>query len=391
MRLVTWVVLLTACTTAPDPVDRILVTGEDGSITTYSADGDEPRILREPTPEGTTTLQPTWAPGGRSVIWTESTAAGAEIVVSDQEETWRVDAPLAPFFYGWSQNGRTVAFLGNSPSGTGVSLGLLDVEKRELRLVDQGRPYYLDWGPDDLLVHVDGANVARLAVDGSKSPLAVTTGIYQAPDLTPDGRFVAVRATSGGVAGLRGLAASAQTLGQELAVFDGDGGNPQGLTPLEGLAYFSVNSVGDRIAFTDTVAVPRLSFGPLAVAGFDGTVTPVTADPVTAFDWSPDGSLLLYWAYDAEALQMVPQVWDGETDTSFPAFDPTTHTLQNYLPFWDQYTRVLTTWSPDSTAFTYASDLESGKDMVYVQRLTDPEPVAIGNGVFASWSPGDDQ
>ena len=62
---------------------------------------------------------------------------------------------------------------------------------------------------------------------------------------------------------------------------------------------------------------------------------------------------------DREARALTPRVWDGEDTVVFPSFLPSRVWLVQYLPFWDQYSRSLTLWSPAGDAFTYLSGVSA--------------------------------
>ena len=64
---------------------------------------------------------------------------------------------------------------------------------------------------------------------------------------------------------------------------------------------------------------------------------------------------------------------------------PTETFVTQYLPFWAQYTRNLTQWSPDSSAFAYAAaDGEEGE--IRIQPL-DGEVESVGAGEMVIWAP----
>ncbi|HKX76316.1 MAG TPA: hypothetical protein VJR05_13100, partial [Acidimicrobiia bacterium] len=57
--------------------------------------------------------------------------------------------------------------------------------------------------------------------------------------------------------------------------------------------------------------------------------------------------------------------------------------VTEYLPFWDQYLRTLSLWSPAGDAFVVAN----GEGNIVVQELNQSTPRVIGPGTFASWNP----
>ncbi len=74
----------------------------------------------------------------------------------------------------------------------------------------------------------------------------------------------------------------------------------------------------------------------------------VARGTVVALQWSPDGDRLLMLRLAPDNVApVVPIVWGGSGPTEFPGSPPTRAFLSEYLPFWEQYSRGLTLWSPD--------------------------------------------
>jgi hypothetical protein len=143
---------------------------------------------------------------------------------------------------------------------------------------------------------------------------------------------------------------------------------------------FSVTPRGDRVAYTDSGSGPNL--GELRVVtttGGDSTL--VDPGPVAASEWDPSGTHLLFFTLDLDAGQLIPNVWDGTEVKAFSGFNPTPAFVRQYLPFWDQYSRSLTLWSPAGDAFVLA-DAEQG---ILVQQLDTDSPAPVADGIFASW------
>ena len=200
-----------------------------------------------------------------------------------------------------------------------------------VRLVDAGQPYYFDWAPDSsrLLIHANQSDTYLLTIEGDKEPIDVAPGVYQAPAFLENGRVLVVENAS-------------------LASIDPATADREVIAEVETFSQFT--ATGDRVAFT---ANSEYAPGPLSVVA-DGQQMRLTEDPVIAFEWSPDGNLLYYLALTPEGL--LPAIWDGEDSVTFPTVFPSTVFLQNYLPFWDQYSRFHTLWRSDSTGFYFPTD-----------------------------------
>ena len=154
------------------------------------------------------------------------------------------------------------------------------------------------------------------------------------------------------------------------------------LARLQGSAAFTVDPEHERVAYTDTVGRRAYSLGPLYVVPLEGgEPEQVTDEQVVAHQWSPDGRRLLYMSFVEDIGGLAPHVWEGGVETGFEAFVPTPTFTQSYLPFWDQYTRSMTLWAPDSESFVYPS-----VDGVMTQRVEDGSPEVLAEGEFASWS-----
>lgn len=376
---------LAACArTETRSVNRLAVTGADGSIRSMDGSGGEVRIARGPA-DGISVLQPTWSPTGR-LAWTEFDQENREIVFGDG---LRLKAPVAPFYYLWSPDGSVLAFLGSSPTGDGIRLGLADPGEGTAWEIDGGRPYYLDWHPEgqSLAVHVGEEELALVDLEGASEPVGITPGPFQAPEWLPDGRLVVI-ASSGPdtVAALDGPLVQAGT--RQLVIVDA-AGSVEVVADLEGFGAFTVSPDGASIAYTDTPGGVGLSLGPLRVVATEGGEPfEVSGEQVVFYQWSPPGDRLLFASLDREAGLLRPQVWDGDGYAEYPGFQPTAVFSSQYLPFWDQFVRGLSLWSPDGTAFAYAAaDGDGEEGRIMVQLIGADAPREIARGEFVSWSP----
>jgi TolB protein len=358
---------LVACSQTP-PLPPLLVLGGDSSIKVVDEEGTALDLL---TPDARIAAnQPTWAPDGRLAVWTEIDRSNGEarIAMGDDRSQRRLDGGTAPFFYAWSPDGEHISYLGNAPDGSGVAMGLVDVAAGTAGLVDSGAPYYLDWSPDSarLAVHVGNQDLAFVDLDGNREDIEIETGFFQAPAFLPDGRLVIARA--GDEPGLALVEAGESVL----------------LTSLDAVTSFAPDPAGNRVAYTDNT--DAVALGSLFIVGVDGSdpIT-VTEGPVVAFQWAPTGDRLLFINLDVEALNLVPSVWDDGTITEFEALIPTSVFLNDYLPFWDQYARVLSVWSGEGDQFALpVADPNGGGIQIYdVASGTNRRLI---DGTFASWS-----
>jgi hypothetical protein len=355
-----WALMALSCSSSP--LGPLLVLETGGGVSIAQLDGSS--MVLEESNQGIFSQQPTWSPDGRLAVWTAIDQANQEfwIAMGDLDNQRRIETPTAPFYYAWSPDGSLVAFLGNAPAEQGVALGIIDVASGEAKLIDGGAPYYLDWHPDgkSLAIHVAGRVLALVDLEGVRTEIPVVTGPFQTPAFLPDGRLL--------VRGLDGLALV----------------DPAGLTvplaPVSGITMFSATGRGDRVAYTDSG--PGQGLGELRVVETEaGEPTVVDPGPVAGFEWDPTGANLLFFTLDLNAGQLIPKVWDGAQARAYPGYTPSPAFVRQYLPFWDQYTRSLTLWSPNGDAFIVA-DADQG---ILIQRLDADLPTPVADGLFASW------
>ncbi|MDE0234922.1 MAG: hypothetical protein OXM62_07925 [bacterium] len=380
----------------PEVLDLLLVTGSDGKVTVIKPDGTLVRELRGPVGPGHPGLQPTWAPvsvdGRRLVAWTElGDEGGFSVALGDVDtgEITRHPAPVAPFYYYWSPDATLLAFLGQNAFSP-LEMGVLDYRRDSVEIVATGQPFYFDWRPDSraIVTHV-GEAMSLLTLTGeawSSEDIPIRVGRFQAPAWLSGDRILIVTPDSpGSVQVSLGMTADAQddnSSPQRLILSDLEAGSVLTLAELEGAAIFEPDPTGKWVAVYDFSGPLRV----LDLAG--GFETVVSEGEVAAFEWSPAGDRLLFMAVDREARALKPRVWDGRDTLAFPAFLPSRVWVVQYLPFWDQYSRSLTLWSPTGDAFTYpGTSSRNGEDQIFIQRLDEPDPITVGNGVFASWSP----
>jgi hypothetical protein len=362
---------LTVLSCSPPPLPPILVIGNDDSLIAVTTSGESVELLTA-SPDRAIS-QATWAPDARLAVWTETdnSTGQAAIAMGDATHQRRLDGGTAPFFYAWSPSGDHVAYLGNAPDGSGVAMGLIDVAGGAARLVDSGAPYYLDWAPDGsrLAIHANNTDLALIDLEGMRDPISADPGLFQAPEFLADGRILI--ATSGDEPGV--------------AVIDA-GDTVSLIGPAGGVSFFAGSADGRLVAYTDSANNEVL--GSLQVVGIDGSGRQtITEGPVVAFEWSPVGGKLLFLTLERTARALVPWIWEAGSLTQFEPVVPTAETIARYLPFWDQYSRVLTLWAPDARSFVLAVD-EDGTDEILLFDVDSGRSSRIAQGRFASFAEG---
>ena len=366
--------LLASCTSSP-ALPPLLVVTDDYAVTTISPEGETVELV-EADPDRLVS-QATWAPDGRLAVWTEVDRQDGSSVIAmgDSQGQRRIDAGTMPYFYAWSPQGTHVAYLGNSADGAGVAMGIVDVSAGTARLVDSGAPYYLDWAPDGsrLAVHINSAFLGFVDLDGNRTAVTAVPGFFQAPEFLDDGRLLI--ATGGDEQGVAMLEES---------------GEPVLIAPTNGGTFFAASSDGSLLAYTDTTAAPilgSLAVIPIAGAPVDGEASQTVSEgPVVAFEWSPSGRQLLFLTVNGEGTALIPHVWEAGSVQSYEELVPTQEMITQYLPFWDQYSRVLTLWSPDGASFVLPVAGDNGGSIV-VYDVEGGETRRVLGGRFATWAP----
>jgi hypothetical protein len=318
---------LLSCSEVP-PLPSLLVLSQ-GVSAIDDAGGSS--VLLDPA-DGAVPSQPTWAPDGTFAVWTEiaSDGSSAAIAMGNESSQRRIEGGTIPFFYGFSPNGDSLAYLGNDPNGGGVALGLLNVAAGTARLVDSGQPYYLDWSPDgsQLAVHANQSDIYLLDTEGTRTDLEVQLGLFQAPAFVADDRLLIID-------------------GNSLALLDITSGDSLALAQVEEFGLFVPSPDGARVAFVDNSEAAPGSLSVVSITG--GDARQIENEPVVMFDWSPDGSKLLYLTLAEDGL--TPLVWTEQQTIRGERFLPTRTFFQAYLPFWDQYSRFLSLWRADGSGF----------------------------------------
>jgi TolB protein len=390
--------------------------------------------------------QPTWSRAGDKLVWSSVSALRQLARVQSFDEEGVTDgAPLDSeaqgppvFYYQWTDDGDTIMYLRNSPTGSGIEAGAL-IPGRPIEPVDGGAPFFVSWSPtgdrvaanvDDRSVRIydqfasvaqngaspgDDTPVFQLLMDGTgfsapawideNTVLIVLDGWLTALVLDENGQErERVRVTQAATPvrfvvspDRRRVAYQAvDRFGPEidqagLATVD-DRGERSGSRPIGPGAGL------DAAVGVDPVQVPVLR----ALVVYDletGSRETVTDDAALAWEWSPDGTKLA-WLRPESAGGRGARWRFWSVDGAQPAGDRTTPVVAisakealNYLPFFAQYTQSVNRWSPDSTAFAIAGGITptSGppRQGIWVHLVDQPaRPVLVAEGDFVTWGSG---
>jgi len=359
--------------------------------------------------------QPTWSPDGRSLAFARTAITGRRALNSSiwvsgdgepPREVYRSDL-LRPIYLYWSPDSEKLTMLSQPTGSAQLELGVIEVADSRYRPLDQGQPYYWSWMPDNsaLITHVGGDirfnDAARLSLvpldpSGVKSDFNIPPAGFQAPAVSPDGRYIAY-VTAAGSGG-----------GSALMLRELQGPDERLLADVPGFAYLAFAPSGSRIAVMTSARPGPSADGQLTI--FD-TATDARLelphDDVIAFFWAPNGRRVAYLvparAADEAGLEIDPlfareqgrfyaelrvvNVRRGNSwrVTQFPL---SPRFVREQLPFFDQYLRSTSVWSPDSRTLIYAALTEAGTPGIFASPANGTlRPRLVAEGDFAHWSP----
>jgi Tol biopolymer transport system component len=363
-------------------------------------------------------LYPTWAPNSQRVAFVrvsgtrssfEGTLYTAPLAGGEPATVFKSKL-LVPFYLYWSPDSQHISFLAQSDTEVNLMLGEAE-GKEETRKLDTGSPLYWAWSPDSrtMLTHIGGsqrdsrgARLGLLRWQGESASQKLTQGpaSFQAPQFSPDGSQM--------------LYAGAGESNQDaLYIADAQGAQARSVASYAGRIGFAWAPNGKKIAWVATPADALLpNLGPVSISDTDGNNSKTLGnDDALAFYWSPDSKQIAYLSLippgsqgcnddcqrvpglaapmeQGASLRMRWRIADTETGQArtLVSFVPTANFV-TLLPYFDQYARSLTFWSPDSQQFVYTQREAQGQGSVWVIGLKEnAAPAKIGDGTLAVWS-----
>jgi hypothetical protein len=395
-------------------VNRIAVVGVDHNIYVVGPSGEDRIAVSQ---DAQTRLQegqnlrlyeaPTWAPGTGDLAFLRVERATGGIRETNlevatagdyQREVLLSSSTRAPFYLYWSPTGESISFLATGQEAGDLTFWLGRPGEGAAQ-IDSGQPYYWAYAPsgERILAHVGGsarvnpeeARLSLIHIEGEAQAFPSQPLSFQAPAYGPSGeRVLAVVATGDGGGGLVVLGAQG-----ELQAILSSGTGPY---------FFDWSPTGEYVAYTQGTASGGLTV--LDVTDLDRpSVTHEISREVVGFWWSPNRDRLAYFVparvpdspdQEISYSAQVDEIWmqlavldvpSGE-DRTLATFRPTRDWLQ-ILPFFDQYQRSLTFWSPDGRQLLLAAQTEEGEPVILTVNADGSSlPKAIAEGVFAVWS-----
>ncbi len=414
--------------TKPDSEGQIVFIAPDGNIVLTDPSGrqrasiTDDAFINEQQAAARIYRFPTFSADGRFVAFVSlSTSREANAITSSVHVAPAVANATIITLYStlesnipyldWSPDSRLIAFLTISPT-----IGAIRVVAREggeVSTFDTGIPTYWHWRPDSagMVTHLGGrattkgkANVSIIESSGivkdKQTVIEELPGAFQSPHWSPDGRHV--------------LLVAYTDEQDELVLADAAGKPVCTIQTVEYNAYFAWSPDGRSVAVLDTAPSPQGILLPekLVIHDLVNGSNSVVHDEASMFFWSPDGRKLAVYSIAFDARLTPLGSWSSHR-LSAPAAQRQTAALRieivdaasgrrvkvadtspsraftQYFPYFDQYSRVVTPWSPDSRRLVFASvsdaasvavaTLSPAKDDASVRR--------IAAGIAAFWSP----
>ncbi|MCA9984862.1 MAG: PD40 domain-containing protein [Anaerolineales bacterium] len=351
----------------------------------------------------------TWAPDSRGLAFVQNDVVAGPGRGHIEASLWLADTAsgrrtelfqstdIIPFYLHFAPDSQTLAFLGQGSPPEPLGLYLISTVPGEPRVLENGQPFYWDWAPDSasLFVHTGGRRAGRLAfldpAGSDSTALALQPTSFQAPAFLQNGQQLVVAIEQEGT--------------DSLVLIDRDGAIVEELATLEATAAFVPAPTGQHIAYiTSDLQLGAGAIGELALVEIGAGTDPrqIAAGPVVACFWSPDGQKLAYITLDPDGRQQTKLAQQGNSEIAFDlyvyeldsgrsrylhSFAPTGEFL-NVIPYFDQYHRSATIWSPDSRylAISAQSLNIAGGEILLLDTDSEGLPQHLGDGLLAFWS-----
>lgn len=344
---------------------------------------------------------------------------------------------VAPFYLYWSPGGGELSFIGGDGSGA-LYLYVVNTETGSSQVAHRGSSsLYWSWAQDggSIITHTGGGldegqgtlRVHRRAGKGFDSSVLTmrerSSGRFQVPDISSGGKRIAVVLRNQYGSNTLAVLSPEGTVLRRVTDFDGAASlswSPNGryLAYVEGARRFGGGVVGtlqvvdtervDQVVTADGLErrppgarreTPGKETVPHLIALPTATQNEPDGEPkrVLSYVWSPDSSQILYYqpryvgtGGNMDILMEVSllKANSGETET-LGSFRPAPEFLRRILPFYDQYARSSTVWSPSGRRIVLNGLNEDAQQAVFVIDLDDRESGAreIAEGVVPLWRP----
>lgn len=357
---------------------KLVILDSSGDVVVVDPDGANRSSITDDAGESAVYTQPIWSPDASLLSWGQVTEAGFAVAIQDPgaEQRTLVQTSNLPFYMYWSPDGESLGVLHNGT--TGVDFRMIDVDQGTSVTVDSAAPYYFSWSPggDRVVIHAGEDRVETIRPDGGRLELEPSSSSYLAPQWTPRGVFHVV---------------------DDELVLEDDEGDRAPIASVSGFTMFVANSQGTHVALQATgdnsaisialTEAPIIPTGSVVVIDVEtGSVVVANEGPSVGFFWSPDGESLLMLNPGGDGI--VPRVWSTSgLEGDFTEYRPPGTIVRDTLPFFPQYAQSVSFWSPDSSTFAFAGEID-GDQGIWVQKVDTDTPTLVTDGIWVAWSSG---
>lgn len=393
--------------TASDTIDRLVVVTERNQLLTIAPDGTDARALTT-VDDRISYLFPAWSPTGSQIaaIGAGRNKPDGIFILDDSAETDpnQVFADIrTPIYLYWSPDGEGVAFI-VSKAGDTTLLDLRYVPadgSARSRYLAFGQPLYWDFEStsDTILFSTNRSTHAEFAyvnrADGEiGEAVAEASGLFQSPDISFDDAYIAY---GGGTEDAL-----------ELIIENRESGAQTSAEHVGGIA-FTWSPTANVLAYISSNEEAARPFGPMRLLDTNGSIRNLVDDDVIAFFWSPDGNKIAYVTVSgrntnqdarnsrtqlgkpaAQSRVLMLELWviepaSGEKQL-LGSVTPGRLFVTQFLPFFDQYARSHSIWSPDSSAVVMPIRDDTGETVIYRFPLDGTGATKVVEGQSAFWS-----
>jgi Tol biopolymer transport system component len=392
----------------------IAFTGTDGNIYVIDAAwGKTVRLTGNSSPTGEQRTEyhyPSWSFDGRKLAFVGYTArddGGVQTTlhVSDTSDnrvkTIMKSMSVSPFYIYWSPDSNRISYLSLAPGAEGLIMQVIPASGGSPVSVDAGQPIYWSWAIDSqsILTHTGGSTQEQpddaaiklfdlSATGGGDITLNYFPAFFQAPEHSPDGEQLLI-------------AAEMYRQQSTLVLASRDGEPQQLIVDWSGPLSFSWAPGGEKIAYiTGEVSPIGGLIGTLNILAMDGIAreAPVRlpSSRVFAYFWSPDGTkialfepAILSAPDERQILVLNVSVLNVESGrlNYLLSIRPTRAFLGQVIPFYDQYQRSHTIWSPDSSHIVVNGVTEDNRPGIFaVDADGEGKPQLLAYGISPFWS-----